>query len=308
MRKGWTMVVRDIQQFSEIRTKARAYFCYLFSKNLPNRLPEISSDAVVGRLRKIMGDQAECEAVYLLDDKGVQVSPSFLQNAVLTEDSGQLRSNRAYYYRAMKERRCTITDPYPSLLTQELCITASQPIFDETGKVKYVACMDMPLLSVIKIAHPTAGSSLVGRVNKTAYSLFSLALALVALLLFVKGIEDFLSHGFDYRSLEIKTIFEATILLTLSLAIFDLVKTIFEEEVMGLHRHSHSSANRTMVKFLGSIIIALSIEALMLVFKFALIEPGMLVHAVYLIGGVALLTITLAVYIKLTRQEQGNEE
>jgi len=46
----------------------------------------------------------------------------------------------------------------------------------------------------------------------------------------------------------------------------------------------------------------------MLVFKFALIEPGMLVHAVYLIIGVALLTITLAVYIKLTRQEQGNEE
>jgi hypothetical protein len=63
-----------------------------------------------------------------------------------------------------------------------------------------------------------------------------------------------------------------------------------------------------MVKFLGSIIIALSIEALMLVFKFALIEPGMLVHAVYLIVGVALLTITLAVYIKLTRQVQGNDE
>lgn len=302
------MVARDIQQFSEIRTKARAYFCYLFSKNLPNRLPEISPEAVTGRLRKIMGDQADCEAVYLLDDKGVQISPTYLQGTVVTEDAGQLRSNRAYYYRAMKEKRCTITDPYPSLLTQDLCITASQPVFDETGKVKYVACMDMSLLSVVKLAHPSAGSSLIGRVNKAAYSLFSLALAMVALLLFVKGVEGFLSHGFDYKSLEIKTIFEATILLTLSLAIFDLVKTIFEEEVMGLHRYSHSSANRTMVKFLGSIIIALSIEALMLVFKFALIEPGMLVHAVYLIIGVALLTITLAGYIKLTRQIQGNED
>jgi len=302
------MVARDIQQFSEIRTRARAYFCYLFSKNLPNRLPEISVEAVTSRLRKIMGDLPGCEGVYLLDDKGTQVSPTYLPNTTRLESAGETRSTRAYFYRAMKEKRCTITDPYPSLITQEICVTASQPIFDEDGAVKYVACLDMPLESVIKIAHPTAGSSVFGRVSKLAYSLFSVALAMVALLLFVKGVESFLSHGLDYSSLEIKTIFEATILLTLSLAIFDLVKTIFEEEVMGIHRRSNSGANRTMIKFLGSIIIALSIEALMLVFKFAMIEPDMLIHAVELIAGVALLTFTLAVYIKLTKHGQDNED
>ncbi len=36
------MVVQDIQQFAEIRPKARAYFCYLFHKNLPNHLPSVS--------------------------------------------------------------------------------------------------------------------------------------------------------------------------------------------------------------------------------------------------------------------------
>jgi len=138
--------------------------------------------------------------------------------------------------------------------------------------------------------------------------MFSLALAMVALLLFVKGVGGFLSYGFDVASIEIKTIFKATILLTLSLAIFDLVKTIFEEEVMGMHRHSHSGANRTMIKFLGSIIIALSIEALMLVFKFALIDANKLVNAVYLIGGVSLLTITLAIYIKFTKEALGGED
>jgi len=301
------MVARDIQQFSEIRTKARAYFCYLFSKNLPNRLPEISSDAVTGRLRKIMGDQPEVDGVYLLDDKGIQISPTYLPNKTRTDDSGQIRSNRAYYYRAMKEKRCTITDPYPSLITQELCITASQPIFDESGNVTYVACMDMPLMSVVKLTHPTAGASVFGKITKGAYTLFSLALAMVSLLLFVKGIESFVHYGFEYTALEVKTIFKATILLTLSLAIFDLVKTIFEEEVMGVHRKSNSGANRTMIKFLGSIIIALSIEALMLVFKFALIDPEKLINAVYLIGGVALLTMTLAIYIKLTKQTEGEE-
>jgi hypothetical protein len=302
------MVARDIQQFAEIRTKARAYFCFLFSKNLPNRLPEISSDAVTSRLRKIMGDQPSCDAVYLLDEKGIQISPTYLQDATRTDDAGQIRSNRAYHYRAMKEKRCTITDPYPSLVTHELCITASQPIFDENGNVKYVACMDMPLIAVVKLTHPTAGSSLVGRFNKAVYAMFSLALAMVALLLFVKGVESFLTYGFDYQALEIRIIFKATILLTLSLAIFDLVKTIFEEEVMGVHRKSHSGANRTMIKFMGSIIIALSIEALMLVFKFALTDPEKLINAVYLIGGVALLTITLAVYIKLTKQTEGEED
>jgi len=302
------MVIRDIQQFSEIRTKARAYFCYLFSKNLPNRLPEISVESVTSRLRKIMGDLTESESIYLLDGNGVQISPTYLQNGTRTDDAGQSRSTRAYYYRAMKEKRCTITDPYPSLITQELTVTASQPIFDEDGKVKYVACIDMPLLSVIKFAHPTASSSVFGRVNKFAYTVFSLALAMVSLLLFVKGVESFLSHGLHYKALEIKTIFEATILLTLSLAIFDLVKTIFEEEVLGIHRRSNSGANRTMIKFLGSIIIALSIEALMLVFKFAITDPDKIEHAVYLIAGVAVLTITLAGYIKLTKQTQGDED
>jgi multisubunit Na+/H+ antiporter MnhB subunit len=56
-----------------------------------------------------------------------------------------------------------------------------------------------------------------------------------------------------------------------------------------------------MVRFLGSIIIALSIEALMLVFKFAITDPEKLLYAMYIVAGVAMLLITLAVYIKFTK-------
>jgi hypothetical protein len=38
----------------------------------------------------------------------------------------------------------------------------------------------------------------------------------------------------------------------------------------------------------------------MLVFKFAMTEPAMLVNAIYIIGGVAMLLIGLAVYIRFT--------
>jgi len=65
--------------------------------------------------------------------------------------------------------------------------------------------------------------------------------------------------------------------------------------------HDISGPHKTMVKFLGSIIIALSIEALMLVFKFAITDPEELKYAMFIIGGVAFLLIALAIYIKYTK-------
>ena len=74
------MVASDIQQFAEGRTKARAYFCYLFSKNIPNRLPSLSIEMIMPRLLKIKADLENCEGVYLLDTRGVQVTPTFAAN------------------------------------------------------------------------------------------------------------------------------------------------------------------------------------------------------------------------------------
>jgi len=79
---------------------------------------------------------------------------------------------------------------------------------------------------------------------------------------------------------------------------------LFEEEVLGnkeRKRESTDETHQTMVKFLGSIIIALSIEALMLVFKSALIDPSKIEYAVYLIVGVSFLLLSLSLYIKFSR-------
>ncbi len=296
------MVALDIQKFSEGRTKARAYFCYLFSKNIPNRLPSLSVEMIMPRLLKIKADLENCEGVYLLDHRGVQVTPTFTANRQIDDDAGKIRADRAYYYRAVREGRCSITDPYPSLITQDLTITASQPIYSENGDLKYVACLDMPLGEVIKISHFNKSDSFFSGLFKYAYSAFSFALMAVALLLFFSAIESFFANEISVKHMVIEDMFKATILLTLSLAIFDLAKTLIEEEVLGRHKeHSISGPHKTMVKFLGSIIIALSIEALMLVFKFAITDPQMLVKAIYIIGGVAMLIVSLAIYIKFTK-------
>lgn len=296
------MVASDIQDFSEGRTKARAYFCYLFSKNIPNRLPSLSQEMIIPRLLKIKADLERCEGVYLLDYKGVQVSPTFTNKKQVDDDIGKIRADRAYYYRAAREHRCTITDPYPSLITQDLTVTASQPIFDEKGDFKYVACLDMPLDEVLKITHLNTSDRFFSKLFKFAYAMFAFALIAVALLLFSHGIKSFFVNEITVSHLIINDMFKATILLTLSLAIFDLAKTLIEEEILGRYKeHNISGPHKTMVKFLGSIIIALSIEALMLVFKFAITDPQMLVYAMSITGGVALLIVSLAIYIKFTK-------
>ena len=295
------MVALDIQQFSEGRTKARAYFCYLFSKNIPNRLPSLTEDMIMPRLLKIKADLENCEGVYLLDHKGVQVTPTYTANKEI-DDAGKIRADRAYYYRAVREERCTLTDPYPSLITQELTVTASAPIFCENGNLKYVVCLDMPLDEVLKISKLNTLDSAFSNFFKYSYAAFAFALIAIAILLFFKGIGSFFLNEISPEHFKIKDVFEATILLTLSLAIFDLSKTLIEEEILGRHKeHNISGPHKTMVRFLGSIIIALSIEALMLVFKFAITDPDKLLYAIFIMGGVSLLLISLAVYIKFTK-------
>ncbi|WP_457743418.1 PDC sensor domain-containing protein [Sulfurimonas sp.] len=296
------MVPLDIRHFAEGRTKARAYFCYLFSKNIQNRLPSITDEMIIPSLLKIKSELENCDGVYLLDATGTQTSPTYTKDRELTEDIGKNRSDRAYYYRSVREERCIITDPYPSLITGQLTVTTSYPVFDENDNLRYVACIDIPLDEVLKVSHLSSMDKIFSEYFKFAYASFAIALAGIALLLFVKGVESFFSYGIVPSDFKVKDIFEATILLTLSLAIFDLSKTLMEEEILGRYKeHDISGPHKTMVRFLGSIIIALSIEALMLVFKFAITDPNKLIYAIYIIAGVALLIISLAIYIKFTK-------
>ncbi|WP_200763551.1 PDC sensor domain-containing protein [Nitrosophilus alvini] len=300
------MVVKEIQEFSEIRTRARAYLCYILSRNIPNYLPDPQLEMIVAGLKKIKKEIENFEALYILDAKGVQIIEAISKNPEYRKGKGINRSMRAYYYRAVREKRCILTDPYPSLLTNDLTVTAAYPIYDDKKKLHYVVCIDISLKDILKIAHPTSIDSLFGAFSKAAYAAFSVALLSVAFLLFFNGIQSLAIHGFAIAKLDIKEMFESTILLTLSLAIFDLVKTIFEEEVLGHRKRKESSdIHKTMIRFLGSIIIALSIEALMLVFKFALIGPEKIIYAVYLVGAVTMLLIGLSFYLKSTEGLRG---
>ena len=178
------------------------------------------------------------------------------------------------------------------MISNDLVVTATFPLYDKDDNLLAIICIDITLQNILKMVHPSSIDSTFGSISKWVYTAFSIALFAVALLLFIKGVTSFLHFGFNIGEIDINKIFKSTILLTLSLAIIDLVKAIFEEEVLGHEKKkSNSDSHQTMVRFLGSIIIAFSIEALMLVFKFALTDPDKLLYAVYLLGGIGILIL-----------------
>jgi len=305
------MKIKEIEEYAQIRTKARAYMCYIMGRNISQYVEngDINHN-ILEQLDELHRSLSRAETVYALDSDGLQIENNVskyknLQNIGKGED----RSDRAYYYRTLKEHRCSLTDPYPSLITNKMVVTASFPIYDEEDNLLIILCVDIALDNLLKMVHPSSIDSFSGQLSKLAYTSFSIALAAVSLLLFVKGIMAFMHFGIDLRAIDINEMFKATILLTLSLAIFDLVKAIFEEEVLGKEKkHGDGDSHQTMIRFLGSIIIALSIESLMLVFKFALTAPAKLQYAVYLIMGVSLLLISLSLYMKFSRIDTNNKK
>ncbi|MDM5271777.1 PDC sensor domain-containing protein [Sulfurovum sp. zt1-1] len=296
------MVIKEIQEYAQIRTKARAYLCYILSRNISKHI-EGGIEQVIRNIDSLQKALPQAEAIYVLDGKGEQVIDNVSNNETLKGfGKGEDRSNRAYYYRTMSEHRCILTDPYPSLVSNHLVVTSTFPIYDQEGKLLYIICVDINLRDILRMVHPSSVDSSFGTLSKVVYAAFSAALFAVAILLFFKGISSFMGFGFDISKIDINEMFKATILLTLSLAIVDLVKAIFEEEVLGHEKkENRGDSHQTMVRFLGSIIIALSIEALMLVFKFAITDPSHLMPAVYLIGAVTTLIIGLSIYLKFSR-------
>ena len=291
------MHIREIQEFQKIRKEARAYFCYLLHRNLPNRLPNISVDVIYEGLERIIHELPQANAAYILDAAGKQISKMItLKDKYKNFEIEFNQSNRTYFYKAVKEKKCILTDPYPSLVGGEIVVSAAMPIFNDRGELLYVAVIDIPLDELLKFVKVEKGENWAHNFNRVVYGIFAGALFAICVLLFIDGIKMFFTYSLS--NIEVKKMFESTILITLSLALFDLVKTLLFEEVIGEKEEHPFAIHKTMIKFLGSIVIALAIEGLMLVFKFAMISPERLVYASMLIASVTILLIGLAYYMK----------
>ncbi|MDX1796099.1 MAG: hypothetical protein R3219_05170, partial [Hydrogenovibrio sp.] len=134
------------------------------------------------------------------------------------------------------------------------------------------------------------------QVTKTFYLMIGASLMFFSLMSVGYAFYDYILQLLHPKNYSLESIFKPIISLTMGLAIFDLAKTLLEREVFFKAYSDKKDDARLLVKFLTAIIIALSIEALIVVFKVALHDPTQMLYALYLIIGVALIIVSLAFY------------
>lgn len=111
--------------------------------------------------------------------------------------------------------------------------------------------------------------------------LFLFSLTLIGISLFIGGVFDFILaiwnllkymlsaiQSSNHSSFDATELLNVLVTITVVMAIADLVKTLFEEEIVFYKDiNKPSPARRTVIRFMTAILIALSIETLVLVFK-----------------------------------------
>lgn len=249
--------------------------------------------------------------LYTLDARGIQTSDNVYcprrNRPMRAEGLGKDRSQRPYFQPASETDGVFVTEPYLSTASNTLCISASLRGKDAQGNMLGYTVLDIDLGETIEFL---MGDVLRRRFQpgfRAVYSLIVAGLfAVVGALLWVAftDIARLFETGQARDALHLRP-FGAIIFLTLALAVFDLGKTILEEEVL-MHKDifRHSSTRRTITRFVAAILIAVSIEALLLMFKAALGQGEGMLAAVWMMFTAIGLLVGLGIYVFLGAQAE----
>ncbi len=243
---------------------------------------------------------------YLLDANGRQVSmniPGKYFKGMTTAGQGSDRSKRPYFLMSCNSDSVVVTEPYLSSARRELCLSASIKVIEDNGDLLGYIILDVDLGATLSFLTGDSKRIHFEPYFKAVYSIIVAGLFSVSiLLLYLAGKECWSVIQAVLTENENKLLpFGVVIYLTLALAIFDLGKTTLEEEVL-LYKDilRHSSTRRTITRFIAAIIIAVSIEALLMIFKSALQESGEhIIQAVWIILASGFLLLCLAIYVYL---------
>ncbi|HKJ71512.1 MAG TPA: general glycosylation pathway protein [Gammaproteobacteria bacterium] len=245
------------------------------------------------------------DLVYALDASGRQITDNLVnpRKGLPRSGRGMDRSQRPYFRQATEADDLVVTDPYLSSAGRHLCLSAALPQRDGSGNLRGYLVLDADLAGIVAFLLGDSARRRFQPLFKGVYSLIVLGLLTVVGVLLVFSFQELralLPNGAAADTARHLKPFGVIIFLTLSLAIFDLAKTILEEEVL-THKDifRHSSTRRTITRFIAAILIAVSIESLLLMFKAALGDGTGLLPAVGMMFTVAGLLIALGVYVFL---------
>jgi len=259
-------------------------------KNNGSILAEISSN-----YKKVFKIFPSMELLYVTDLEYTQCAPNVFRNK--TEVSAKGKS-RAYLSTKVvqKEEDFFISTPYLSSTTGRTCITVMKKEDDKYIFIDFRLSALLGRLGLVEL-NPSFNKFTTFFYKAVGFSLMAFAFFAIIYAIFGYFSSIFISGDFT-----LDAIFKPIVALTLGLAIFDLAKTILEREVFFKNYSKESEDANVLTKFSIAIIIALSIEALMVVFKIALHDYSQMIHALYLIIGIALIIVSLGIYSYLSRK------
>ena len=298
--------INVIEKYEEHRLAIHQLLSSILSFFADRKMFEQTPEELAEQFNSLYAYYPFISLFYLLDAQGRQITPCIEGKHLKTDAQlgvGADRSTRPYYLLATKSDGVIVTEPYLASIRRELCLSTCVKILNDDGYVRGYVVLNIDLKATLAFLTGDARRVYFEPYFKAMYTLIVLGLFSVALvLLYLAASECFtVVQSLISPHQEIAIPFGVVIYLTLALAIFDLGKTTLEEEVL-LYKDilRHSSTRRTITRFTSVIIIAVSIEALLMIFKAALHGGGeQLIDAVWIIIAAALLLVSLGVYVFL---------
>ncbi len=249
--------------------------------------------------RQLHNTLPSLELMYACDEELVQTSAN-ISDAI--EDIDHIGQDRSYLVEScdFKTRYC-VSEPYISGASGYLCITVIYKSDDG-----YIF-LDFRLRTLLERFHLIEANTRFRQLSRFSYSLIGGGLLMFGLFVALYGLGSFGFYLFSDEAMSLEVVFKPVIALTLGLAVFDLGKTIYEQEVLPKTQNISESFNpKSLITFIASIVIALLIEALLIVFKIAINNYQDLHYAAVLIVSISLLLFVFGRFIPVKKEQSSS--
>jgi hypothetical protein len=234
------------------------------------------------------------QLAYSMNEELKQTSPMVSKNNIGHDNVGKDKTH--YFFKIILDSdNFYVASPYIHHYTG----LASISIVHKIDDAYYI--FDIDLIAVLEELNLLEYNDIHDKFTRIIYFIGATVLAIVSLVLMFYGVYELINVLFsDVNTTKFfSSMFTSIIAVTLGIAIFDLAKQIFEHEVLFHHfAHDENKQYKVLGKFLVSIVIALSIETLMVVFKLALTDYKSMLSAFYLLIGTTVMIAGLAYFYK----------
>jgi len=236
------------------------------------------------------------ELAYETDEGFAQTSPNFGRHKL---EQSAVGADRSYLIEEQKlSGDFYFHEPYLSTTTGHLCIT----IVYQTSTGGYIL-LDFQLRNLLERFMLIEKNGIVKLTHRTLYGIIGAGLLFFGIFVVLYGMYSFAHYLLGSETLSLEMVFKPVIALTLGLAVYDLGKTIVEQEVLPKTEKVREGFNvKTLLNFSVSIIIALMIEALLVVFKISISNYHDLPYAASLIGALSLLIFVFAAFVYVVKK------